>query len=70
MRPTDEVHAGEELRDVGEQLDAMLGGGSSAPLGDAEREICAAGVGDSEELVLGRRTRRRRGRPLSSPRLR
>jgi hypothetical protein len=25
VRPTGEVHAGEELRDVGEQLDAMLG---------------------------------------------
>jgi trehalose synthase len=46
-----EVQAGDELRDVCEQLDSMLEGGSPGPLGDAEREICAAGVGVSEELV-------------------
>ena len=46
-----DVHAREELRDVGEHLDAMLAGASSAPLGDADREICAACVRDSEERV-------------------
>jgi hypothetical protein len=46
-----EVRADDELRDLGEQLDEMLAGVASAPLGDGEREICAAGVGASEELV-------------------
>lgn len=46
-----EVRTGQELRDLGDRLDGMLAGLSSAPLGAAEREICAAGVGDGEELV-------------------